>query len=172
VTKDDARTLVLLDAGGKVLAERLERPRGALPRLLGLLVRTPLAADEALWLDPCGGIHTWGLRQAIDVLFLDREQRVLRAGRDIRPWRLVFAPRGTSSVIELPAGGWGRRRRLSPRRRLRLRYAAAPAPAPPIFLRQHFLYLMPLPQGQGSFLPARVQEDGAGATTAWPNTIR
>jgi uncharacterized protein len=62
-----------------------------------------LRDDEGLWLDPCGGIHTWGMRYAIDVLFLDREMRVLRVARNVRPWRMVFAPRGTRSVVELPA---------------------------------------------------------------------
>ena len=96
--------MVLRAATGEVLAERVERPDRLLPRLLGLLVRPPLAPGEALWLDPCGGIHTWALRQPIDVLFLDRDLRVLRVAGAVRPWRMVFAPRGTRSVVELPAG--------------------------------------------------------------------
>jgi uncharacterized membrane protein (UPF0127 family) len=58
-----------------------------------------------LWLDPCGGIHTWGMQYPIDVVFLDRSLRVLAVRRAVPPWRMVFAPRGTRSVVELPAGG-------------------------------------------------------------------
>jgi uncharacterized membrane protein (UPF0127 family) len=91
----------------RAVAGRVERPAGFWRRSLGLLVRPPLAPGEALWLDPCGGIHTWGLRVPIDVLFLDRELTVLRVAREVRPWRWALAPAGTRSVVELPAGAAG-----------------------------------------------------------------
>jgi uncharacterized membrane protein (UPF0127 family) len=76
-----------------------------LERGLGLLGRPPLREGEALWLSPCGGVHTWGMRYAIDVLFLDAEMRVVGVRRGVGPWSVAPAPRGTRSVIELPAGG-------------------------------------------------------------------
>ncbi|MFN3653003.1 MAG: DUF192 domain-containing protein [Armatimonadota bacterium] len=87
-----------------VLAERLYRPGPGLAWALGLLARPPLKPGEGLWLVPGGSIHTWGLRYAIDVLFLDRDLRVLRVARGVRPWRVALAPRGTAGVVELPAG--------------------------------------------------------------------
>jgi uncharacterized membrane protein (UPF0127 family) len=45
------------------------------------------------------------MRFAIDALFLDRSMRVLRVAANLRPWvPAVGAPRGTDSVLELPAG--------------------------------------------------------------------
>ena len=45
------------------------------------------------------------MRFAIDALFLDRSLRVLRVAEGLRPWvPAVGAPRGTDSVLELPAG--------------------------------------------------------------------
>lgn len=90
---------------GRTLARVLLRPRGFRQWAFGLLARPPLAEGEALWLDPCGGVHTWGMRYSIDVLFLDRAHRVLRAARHVPPWRVVPAPRGTRSVLELRSGG-------------------------------------------------------------------
>ncbi len=92
---------VLLTADGKVLCPRVVRPRGFWQRHLGLLARAPLAQGEGLWLQPCGSVHTWGVRQRIDLLFLDPEHRVLRWVADVPPWRVVTAPRGTASVVEL-----------------------------------------------------------------------
>jgi uncharacterized membrane protein (UPF0127 family) len=89
---------------GALVARRLSRPRGFLRRHLGLLLHPPLKPDEALWLDPCGSIHTWGMGYAIDVLFLDPDGRVLKCALGVRPWRVVGAPRGCRSVIELRAG--------------------------------------------------------------------
>ena len=102
----DASRLVLKRDGRRIgtLAERVDRPQSPGKRLLGLLVRPPLEAGEVLWLDPCGGVHTWGMGYAIDVLFLSRENHVLGVTHGVRPWRMVFAPRGTRSVIELRAG--------------------------------------------------------------------
>ncbi len=88
----------------RVVARAVSRPRGTLEWALGLLVRPPLRPGEALWLSPCGGIHTWAMRYPIDVLFLDEGLRVRGVSLAVKPWRLCFAPRGTRSVVELPAG--------------------------------------------------------------------
>lgn len=89
---------------GTLVARRLIRPRGFLRHHLGLLVHPPLEPGEALWLNPCGSIHTWGMRYAIDVLFLDPAGRVLKRALSIKPWRVVLAPGNCRSVIELRAG--------------------------------------------------------------------
>lgn len=102
----NASRLVLTRDGRRIgpLAERVDCPQSPGKRMLGLLVRPPLEPEEALWLAPCGGIHTWAMGYAIDVLFLSPDHHVLGVARGVRPWRMVFAPRGTRSVIELRAG--------------------------------------------------------------------
>jgi uncharacterized membrane protein (UPF0127 family) len=47
--------------------------------MIGLLNRKALAQGEGLLLDRCYGIHTFGMRFPIDVVFLDKELRVMRA---------------------------------------------------------------------------------------------
>ncbi|HLO94144.1 MAG TPA: DUF192 domain-containing protein, partial [Burkholderiaceae bacterium] len=47
-------------------------------RLGGLLVRPRLGAGEGLLLKPCNSVHTCFMRYAIDVIYLDREGRVLK----------------------------------------------------------------------------------------------
>ena len=105
MNKPPERAVLLSANGNRVIADRLMIARTFRDRSVGLLGRPPLALREALWLDPCGGIHTWGMRYPIDVVFLDRRLNVLRVRRAVPPWRLVFAPSGTRSVIEMPAGG-------------------------------------------------------------------
>ena len=73
-------------------------------RLIGLLSRTALDADEGLLLVPGGSIHTIGMRFAIDVVFLSARFEVLKIASHIGPQRWVFAPRRTASVLELGAG--------------------------------------------------------------------
>lgn len=44
------------------------------------------------------------MRIPIDVVFLDRAGRVVRAVPDLRPWVLAVAARGAKEVVELRAG--------------------------------------------------------------------
>jgi uncharacterized membrane protein (UPF0127 family) len=69
----------------------------------GLLGRAALAAGEGLLIRPASAIHTFFMRFAIDVVFIDRDGVVLRVVPALRPWRLA-ARRGARSVLELPAG--------------------------------------------------------------------
>lgn len=94
----------LIHATTRAPVAALILPRNAWELHLGLLVRPPLRAGEGLWLNPCGGIHTLGMRYPIDVLFLDRDLRILRIAASVPPWQIRLAPTATRSVVELPAG--------------------------------------------------------------------
>jgi uncharacterized membrane protein (UPF0127 family) len=77
-------------------------------RLRGLLGRERLDAGEGMLLRPAGSVHTAFMRFPIDVVFLDRELRVLKVTEDVRPWRTAGC-RGAKAVLELPAGECARR---------------------------------------------------------------
>jgi uncharacterized protein len=74
-----------------------------LDRLVGLIgERSP---DRLFLLIPrCSSIHTAFMSASIDVVFLDEGAGVLAIVEDARPWRVFAGPRGTQSVLELPAG--------------------------------------------------------------------
>jgi hypothetical protein len=88
------------------------RPPAALPvrradtrraRLRGLLGhRTP--PPFALRLDPCRSVHTFGMRFALDLHWLDGDGAVLRVDRAVPP-RRVRACRRARAVVEVPVGG-------------------------------------------------------------------
>jgi len=56
-------------------------------RTKGLLGRSGLDDDQGLWI-PTGSIHMWGMRFPIDVVYADREGRVVKLVRGIKPWRM------------------------------------------------------------------------------------
>lgn len=72
-------------------------------RLRGLLGRDGLEPDAAIVLWPCAAVHTFGMRFAIDVVFLDRRLRVCDVRQDLRPGRMAWHWRACA-VIETGAG--------------------------------------------------------------------
>jgi len=74
-------------------------------RLLGLMRTSPSAfqGGAGLWIVPCHGVHTIAMRYAIDVVYLDEENRVIHIVHNVRPWRMTPMIVESATVIELPA---------------------------------------------------------------------
>ena len=87
-----------------VLAEQAKIATSLGQRMKGLLGKPSLVANEALVLKPCTAIHTFFMRFAIDVLFLDKNMRIIRLIQNMLPNRLSPAVWSSQMVIELPAG--------------------------------------------------------------------
>ena len=66
-----ASPLALSFADGRALCEECVVADNPFTRLRGLLGRRGLGAGEGLLLRPSPSIHTWFMRFAIDVVFLD-----------------------------------------------------------------------------------------------------
>ena len=99
------RRLVARNASlNRVLADRVGVADTRATRAVGLLSRTGLEPGEALWIVPSRGVHTCGMRFAIDVLALDQAGTVIDCVSNLKPWRLRLPRRGTAGVLELPAG--------------------------------------------------------------------
>lgn len=96
--------MVLINATKKtVVSDRCHFANSVLKRMVGLLNRKALAQGEGLLLDRCYGIHTVGMRFPIDVLFLDKELRVIRAVPALPPFRTCVVKHAVY-VLELPSG--------------------------------------------------------------------
>jgi hypothetical protein len=74
----------------------------------GLLGRRELPSGEGIWLKPASSVHMAFMRFAIDAVFLDHDDRVVKIAADLQPWRMAGS-RGAKSVVELPAGEAQRR---------------------------------------------------------------
>jgi uncharacterized membrane protein (UPF0127 family) len=88
---------------GEILATRLDTAFDSSSRRRGLLGRDQLAAGHALIIAPCSAIHTFFMRFAIDVAFIDREGVVVRASHKVSPWRMAAA-RSAWAAVELQEG--------------------------------------------------------------------
>ncbi|HKU14547.1 MAG TPA: DUF192 domain-containing protein [Steroidobacteraceae bacterium] len=99
------KTVALRTAEGRWIAHEVRIACSLRSRWLGLARERSLATRAGLLLSPArGGIHTLGMRFAIDIVFLTPQMRVLRLAPRVPPWRVLLAPRGTGRVLELAAG--------------------------------------------------------------------
>ena len=92
----------------QVLATAVEVATTRRARRAGLLGRDALDASGALVLDPCWMIHTAFMRFPIDVVFVGRDDRVVRVACAVQPWRAAASARARR-VIEFRAGTAHRR---------------------------------------------------------------
>ena len=86
-----------------VLARKGIEARTFLMRFLGLMGRKQLNLEGALIFHNASSIHTCFMRFPLDLVFLDRQMKVLRIVRNLNPWRLVCCF-GCSVTVEFASG--------------------------------------------------------------------
>lgn len=95
---------------GRTICSRVQRASSFGDRLVGLIGRRELEADEGLYLPGTNGVHMLFMRFPIDALFLSRPaadgtQRVVGLRSRLRPWTgVVWHVAGAAGVVEMPAG--------------------------------------------------------------------
>ncbi|HVY76873.1 MAG TPA: DUF192 domain-containing protein, partial [Solirubrobacterales bacterium] len=75
-------------------------------RLLGLALLPRERVGAGLLIPRCASVHTFGMRFALDLYFLDGAGRVLCVHRGVPPRRLRRC-RGARAVLEIPSAQGG-----------------------------------------------------------------
>jgi uncharacterized membrane protein (UPF0127 family) len=88
---------------GVILCERCEIPEGSFGRMRGLLGRSGLEPGGGMLIDSAPSVMTFFMRFPIDVVFLDRDRKVVGVRHGLRPWRVAGARRAVAA-LELLAG--------------------------------------------------------------------
>lgn len=87
---------------GQTIATSVEEAAGPWRSFRGLMLRRSLPAGHGMVFRPARGVHTHFMRFPIDLIFLDREDRVAKVREAMVPWRFDFS--SAAAVIELGAG--------------------------------------------------------------------
>lgn len=88
---------------GAILGTEVERADSPWRRMVGLLGRRSLPPGRGMRFGSTSSLHMMFMRFAIDVVYFDRDERVVKLVSDLKPWR-VTAARGAKGAYELPAG--------------------------------------------------------------------
>ncbi len=95
VVRNQTRSTILADAAE--LADTSEKRR------TGLLKHASLGQGEGLWIVPCESVHSFFMKFAIDLVYMDKNKKVKKVRHSMVPWR-VSACLSAHSILELPAG--------------------------------------------------------------------
>jgi uncharacterized membrane protein (UPF0127 family) len=97
--------MVVRAADGSVVAGEVTMATRFGSRLLGLMGRSGLRQEEGLWLMPCNSVHMFFMRTPLDIVYLDRQLRVVRCDPEMREWTVKWLPvRHAHSALELAPG--------------------------------------------------------------------
>ena len=72
-------------------------------RFLGLMGRKELLPRHGLLITSCNSVHMCFMRFPIDVVYLDKDYKVLKVVRSLPPWTGLSFCRGAYAALELPA---------------------------------------------------------------------
>lgn len=86
------------------IGSHIEVADTSLTRLFGLAGRRRLDAGCGLLIRPSSGIHTFGMRFAIDVVALTRDLHVLKVWQRLRPFRVTSVSLKIHNILEIGAG--------------------------------------------------------------------
>lgn len=86
-----------------VIAQRVRIARSMFAKMKGLLGRKALGEHEGLLIVGAQQIHTWFMRFAIDLVFLDKTKKVIAVHHAVKPFRITRWYHRARYVLELPA---------------------------------------------------------------------
>ena len=90
---------------GVLLARQLFHAETFWARFAGLMGRKRFPGNcDAMLFEKCNSIHCFFMFMEIDVLFTDKEYKVIKCVHALKPWRLAFGGMKSCITIELPAG--------------------------------------------------------------------
>ena len=88
---------------GATVASGVQIAGASRERRRGLLGRTAFDELGGLWIVPCEAIHTFGMKIAIDSIFLDKTLKVRSLRSGLKPGRIAICL-PAYSVLEVPVG--------------------------------------------------------------------
>jgi uncharacterized membrane protein (UPF0127 family) len=98
------KTTLMDVSSGSVVASDVFIATSFWHRLRGLQFKREVSPGHAFILPGCNSIHTCFMHFDLDVIFIDRDWKVLRVFKGVRPFRFIKPQRGAYAAIEMNAG--------------------------------------------------------------------
>lgn len=78
----------------------IKEAKGLFNRFIGLMFRKNIT--YGLLFRNCKSIHTFFMFDEIDVIATDKNDNIIKEYKNLKPWKILIAPKGTKNIYELP----------------------------------------------------------------------
>jgi uncharacterized membrane protein (UPF0127 family) len=85
----------------KIINIEIKVAKTFLSRFLGFMFKKN--ANYAILFKNCRSVHTFFMRFNIDVVFLDKENKVIKVVENVKPFRMVLPIKNSFSILEIPS---------------------------------------------------------------------
>ena len=92
------------ERSGEPVARRLLKAEKFKERLTGLMGKKDMPQDTAFWIPDCPSIHTFFMKFSLDLIFTDKNQRVVSVFYEVRPYKIIFGGFKARHVFEMKVG--------------------------------------------------------------------
>ncbi len=86
------------------IATKVQVANTSIQRMIGLMFSRDLGDKDGLLITPCNSIHTFFMRYNLDIVFLSRDNKVVKVIRNMKPWRMTWMYFKASKVLEMMGG--------------------------------------------------------------------
>lgn len=86
------------------LASQVKVADDFLGRLIGLMFKEKMEGFDALLIKGSKSIHTCFMRYSMDLLFLDKKNKIVKIVRQMKPWRSTLLYFSAADALELKGG--------------------------------------------------------------------
>jgi uncharacterized protein len=87
-----------------MVAEKVKIANTAIDRMIGLMFSSDLSGFDGLLISPTNSIHTFFMRYELDIIFLNKENKVVKIIRNMKPWRMTRMYFKAVKVLEMKGG--------------------------------------------------------------------
>lgn len=94
----------LTQTNGEVICHKMAVATNIFSRMLGLMFSKDLPECDGFLLSPCNSIHTFFMRYSLDILFLDKDFKIVKVIYGLSPWRMTWVYLKSRHVLEMKAG--------------------------------------------------------------------
>lgn len=78
----------------------IKEAKGLFNRFIGLMFKKNIT--YGLLFKNCKSIHTFFMFDKIDVIATDKDDNIIKKYKNLKPWKILIAPKGTKNIYELP----------------------------------------------------------------------
>ena len=100
---EEVLNLLKLFKKEKIFIADLTLAKSLKQRIQGLTSYSSLKEKEAFWIPACQSIHTFFMKFPIDVIFTDRQFKILNLFQEVKPGRVLFGGIKSWNVFEMKA---------------------------------------------------------------------